>query len=88
MDLEAHKRWYDFSRARDAMLEATHMRWAPWHIVKADDKRRARLNCISHFLGQIPYEDPDHPKITLPKRQGAKGYKEPDLSTYEIPELF
>src|SRR6267142_2094613 len=57
MDLESHRRWYDYSRARDAMFAATDTKESPWHVVKADDKRRARLNCIEHFLGLIPYEE-------------------------------
>ena len=88
MDLEAHRRWYDYSRARDAMFAATHSDWAPWYVVKADDKKRARLNCISHFLSQIPYTEPKLPRVVLPKRQAPKGYKEPDLSRFEIPYLF
>jgi polyphosphate kinase 2 len=87
-DLEAHRLWYDYSRARDAMLAATHSEWAPWYIVPSNDKRRARLNCITHLLSQIPYKMPKQKKTKLPKRQPAKGYKEPDLSTYLIPQPF
>jgi polyphosphate kinase 2 len=72
MDVESYKRWYDYSRARDAMLDATDTDRAPWHIVQADDKRRARLNCITHLLGQIPYEDLTGEPVKLGKR-GAKG---------------
>ena len=57
MDVTSYKRWYDYSRARDAMLDATDTDHAPWHIVQADNKKRARLNCIAHLLGQVPYED-------------------------------
>lgn len=72
MDVESFKRWYDYSRARDAMLDATDTDHAPWHIVQADDKRRARLNCITHLLGQIPYEDLTAEPVKLGKR-GSRG---------------
>ena len=72
MDVESFKRWYDYSRARDAMLDATDTDQVPWHIVQADDKKRARLNCISHFLSLIPYEDLNPEAVKLGKR-GAKG---------------
>ena len=68
MDVQSFKRWYDYSRARDDMLAATHTDFAPWHVVQADDKKRARLNCISHFLSQIPYKALPREKITLGKR--------------------
>jgi polyphosphate kinase 2 len=68
MDVESFKRWYDYSRARDDMLAATSSGWAPWYIVHADNKRRARLNCISHFLSQIPYKDLPRDKVKLGKR--------------------
>jgi polyphosphate kinase 2 len=66
MDLPARSRWYDYSRARDMMLEATDTETSPWHIVPSDDKKRARLNCISHLLKQIPYEKVAVEEITLP----------------------
>jgi polyphosphate kinase 2 (PPK2 family) len=72
MDVESFKRWYDYSRARDAMLDATDTDQAPWHIVQADDKRRARLNCIRHLLGQFPYENLTEDAVMLGKR-GASG---------------
>ena len=88
MDLESHHRWYDFSRARDAMLQATDTEAAPWYIVNADDKRRARLNCISHLLSVIPYREIKRDKIKLPGRQKAKGYEEPADRTYKrVPEI-
>jgi len=88
MDLESHRRWYDFSRARDAMLQATDTEAAPWYIVNADDKRRARLNCISHLLSVIPYREIKRDKIKLPGRQKAKGYEEPADRTYKrVPEI-
>ena len=68
MDTESFNRWYDYSRARDAMLEATDTEWAPWHIVPSDDKKRARLNCISHLLSQIPYKKLPRPRVKLGKR--------------------
>ena len=68
MDTESYNRWYDYSRARDAMLEATDTEWAPWHIVPSDDKKRARLNCISHLLSQIPYKGLPRPRVKLGKR--------------------
>lgn len=68
MDLESYSRWYSYSRARDMMLEATDTEEAPWYIVRSDDKRRARLNCIAHILDQIPYEEVPRDKVKLPKR--------------------
>jgi polyphosphate kinase 2 len=68
MDLESYQRWYDYSLARDRMLDATDSRHAPWYIVRSDDKRRARLNCISHILKLIPFEKMKHEKVRLPKR--------------------
>jgi polyphosphate kinase 2 len=77
MDLESHRRWYDFSRARDAMLSATDVSFAPWYIVPSDDKKRARLNCIADILSRIPYEEVPYTPPKLPPRQKAKGYVEP-----------
>jgi len=74
MDVESFKRWYDYSRARDAMLDATDTDQAPWHIVQADYKRRARLNCIRHLLGQIPYEDLTEDAVMLGKRDASGRY--------------
>ncbi|MFO1061167.1 MAG: polyphosphate kinase 2 [Dongiaceae bacterium] len=88
MDLESHRRWYDFSRARDAMFAATDNAFAPWHVVRADDKRRARLNCIAHLLGHIPYEDVPRHKIKLPKRQKPGGYVEPDYQYHYVEERY
>jgi polyphosphate kinase 2 len=88
MDLESHRRWYDYSRARDAMFAATDTKESPWHVVKTDDKRRARLNCIAHFLSLIPYEEIDLAKADLPPRQKAKGYKEPDYPYQFVPEKY
>jgi len=74
MDLESYPRWYAYSRARDMMLEATDTEDAPWYIVRSDDKRRARLNCIAHFLSLIPYKDVPRDKIKLPKRSDKGQY--------------
>jgi polyphosphate kinase len=68
MDLESYRRWYDFSRARDLMFEATNSKHAPWHIIRSDDKRRARLNCIAHLLESIPFKRVPHDGVRLPKR--------------------
>ena len=74
MDLESFRRWYDYSRARDKMLEATDTKYAPWYLIRSDDKRRARLNCISHLLGLIPYKKAPREKIKLPKRSEKGSY--------------
>jgi polyphosphate kinase len=74
MDIESYRRWYDYSKARDTMLEATDSRHAPWHIVRSDDKRRARLNCIAHILGSIPFKKVARPKVKLPKRSNKGRY--------------
>jgi polyphosphate kinase 2 len=78
MDLESYSRWYDYSRARDEMFAATDAAWAPWFVVRSDDKQRARLNCITHLLGQIRYKEAPRDKIKLPKRQKPGKYEEPD----------
>ncbi len=88
MDLKSYSRWYDYSRARDAMFAATDTTWAPWYIADADDKKSARLNIISHLLGQVPYKPPARRDITLPKRQRADGYVQPDLPLRHIPTPF
>lgn len=74
MDTEARRRWYDYSRARDAMLEASDTDSAPWHILHSDDKRRARLSCIRHLLDSIPYEDVPREKVKLPERDDSDAY--------------
>ncbi|HEY2807343.1 MAG TPA: polyphosphate kinase 2 [Steroidobacteraceae bacterium] len=88
MDLEAQRRWYDYSRARDDMLRATDTQHAPWYIVDSNDKRRARLNCISHLLSLIPYKEIKHEKIKLAKPQKRKGYVEPDRTYRHVPQVF
>jgi polyphosphate kinase len=79
MDLKSFSKWHDYSRARDAMFAATDTSWAPWYVLRSDDKKRARLNVISHILRHIPYEDMPRDKVKLPKREGPKGYVEPDF---------
>jgi polyphosphate kinase len=74
MDLESFRRWYEYSRARDKMLEATDSKHAPWYLIRSDDKRRARLNCISHFLSLIPYKKVPRDKVKLPKRSEKDRY--------------
>ena len=86
MDLESYSRWYDYSRARDAMISATDTPWAPWYLVHSDDKKRARLNIISHFLSKIPYEEVPRDKVKLPKRKGPGGYTETDYPFKLVPE--
>jgi polyphosphate kinase len=86
MDLKSYSRWYDYSRARDDMFEATDSEWAPWYAVRTDDKRQARLNIISHLLSQIPYEAPARQKIKLPKRQKRNGYVEPEFTRRWLPD--
>ena len=74
MDLPSRSRWFDYSRARDKMLKATDTKYAPWHILRSDDKKRARLNCIAHLLKLIPYKDVPREKIKLPKRSMKGAY--------------
>jgi polyphosphate kinase len=88
MDLESHRRWYDYSRARDEMMAATDTETAPWYVVDADDKRRARLNCISHFLSLIPYREVPRKKVKLPKRQKPNGYRPPARPVRRIPTAY
>jgi polyphosphate kinase 2 len=88
MDLEAHRRWYDYSRARDAMFAATDTDFAPWHVVDANDARRARLNCITHLLKSIPYEELPRERIKLKERQSPNGYVEPQWRRHAVPEVY
>ena len=87
MDLKSYSRWYDYSRARDEMFAATDTAWAPWFVARSDDKKRARLNIITHLLSRIPYEALPHEKVKLPKRQNPHGYREPDYPFKFVPEL-
>ena len=88
MDLLSYSRWYDYARARDEMFEKTDSEWAPWHVVHTDDKKRGRLNVITHLLSQVDYEPLEPKKVKFPKRQPAHGYVEPDLSPLMIPTPF
>ena len=89
-DLESRRRWYDYSLARDMMLDATDQDYAPWHVVKSDDKKRARLNCIAHLLDQIPYERVPREKVKLVSRSKKRAYD--DVATMKkrrwIPEAY
>ena len=88
MDLESHRRWYDYSRARDEMFAATDTPDAPWYVIDSNDQKRGRLNCITHFLSLIPYEEVPHDKVKLPKRQKPDDYVEPDYPYHYVPAKF
>ena len=88
MDLESYSRWYDYSRARDEMFQATDTAGAPWYVVKSDDKMRARLNLITHLLSRIPYKKVPREKVVLPKRQKQGNYREPDYPFKFVPEKY
>jgi hypothetical protein len=88
MDLQSYTKWYDYARARDDMLRETHSGWAPWNVVYTDDKKRGRLNLITHLLGLVPYTPLEPRSVTLPERPGPDGYVEPDLSSYTVPTVF
>ena len=87
MDLKSYSRWYDYSRARDAMFLATDTAWAPWYVAQSDDKKRARLNIIRHLLRHIPYEAPKREKVELPKRQKPGDYVPPEYAYKLVPDL-
>jgi polyphosphate kinase len=90
MDLPSRERWYDYSGARDKMMEATDTKHAPWFLVRSDDKKRARLNCITHFLSLIPYKKLPREKIKIPKRSNKRKYDDQETlkdRTF-IPEKF
>ena len=86
MDLESYRRWHDYSRARDEMFEASDTPWAPWFVVRSDDKKRARLNVIRHLLDHIPYKRRIEKKVSLPARRPPGDYKEADYPFKFIPE--
>ena len=88
MDLKSYSRWFDYSRARDEMFAATDSPWAPWYVAKSEDKKRVRLNIISHLLARIPYKEAPREKVKLPDRQKAHGYVEPDYPYKFIPAKF
>jgi polyphosphate kinase 2 (PPK2 family) len=88
MDLKSYSRWYDYSRARDDMFAATDTDFAPWYVARSDDKRRARLNIITHLLRRIPYKRAPQEKVKLPKRQKAGGYRDPDYPYRYVKERY
>ncbi len=89
MDLESRKRWVEYSKAKDEMFAYTDIKQAPWYVVNADDKKRARLNTIHHLLSLIPYEDLTPPPIKLPPRQKNKGYIRPPITDQTfVPEVY
>ncbi|KMO41327.1 polyphosphate kinase [Methylobacterium tarhaniae] len=88
MDVESYRRWYEYSRARDAMLAATDTEDLPWHVVRSDDKRRARLNCIAHLLHLIPYEEREAEPVELPKRSKKDAYDDTLRNRRFVPELY
>jgi polyphosphate kinase 2 len=87
-DLKSYSRHYEYCKARDAMFAATDTGWAPWYVVDNDDKKRGRLNIISHLLSQIPYEPLPSPDVTMPKKPSPRGYVEPELPLNRIPTPF
>jgi polyphosphate kinase 2 len=89
MDMESRKHWSEYSKAKDAMFAATDKKRTPWHVVEADNKKRARLNCIAHLLRQIPYEHLTPVEIEVPPRQGDIGYKRPKMSSQRfVPKIY
>jgi polyphosphate kinase 2 (PPK2 family) len=88
MDLKSYSRWDDYTRARDEMFAASDTAWAPWFVVRSDDKKRARLNLISHLLGRVPYEEVPHEKVTLPEREKNTDYRSPDYPFKFVPEIY
>ena len=88
MDLKSYSRWYEYSRARDEMFAATSTDFAPWYIADSNNKKRARLNIISHLLEQIPYDAPKREPVALPAREKPRGYREPDHSSLQIPARY
>jgi len=88
MDLKSYSRWYEYSRARDEMFAATDTPWAPWFVTVSNDKKKARLNIISHLLSKVPYEEAPRDKVKLPKRQKPGDYREPDYPYKHIPEIY
>jgi len=89
MDLESRRRWEDYTRAKEVMIERTHIREAPWWVVSGDDKKKARLNCIAHLLSLVPYHEIDHPTVKLPERVRHKDYtRRPTPKSMVIPERY
>jgi polyphosphate kinase 2 len=89
MDLESRRRWEAYTKAKEVMLERTHIAEAPWWVVQAVDKKRARLNCIAHFLSQLPYFEVEHPPISLPQRERHEDYlRQPVPASVIVPEIY
>ena len=89
MDLESVNRWDDYSKAKDNMFEHTDTPYSPWYVVESDNKKKARVNCISHFLSLIDYTEIESPEITLPDRVQQKNYERPPRSNYKyVPEII
>ena len=89
MDLESRRRWEDYTKAKEIMLERTHIPEAPWWVVQAVDKKKARLNCITHLLTQMPYREVEHEPIVLPERVRHEDYiRHPVPNTMVVPEVY
>ena len=89
MDLESRRRWEEYTKAKEIMLDRTHIPEAPWWVVQAVDKKKARLNCISHLLGQLPYQDVEHAAVVLPARERHADYlRHPVPESMHVPELY
>ena len=89
MDLESRRRWEQYTKAKEIMLERSHIPEAPWWVVQADDKKKARLNCIHHLLGQMPYGETEHPPIVLPERVRHEDYvRHPVSKDILVPEIY
>ncbi len=88
MDLQSRARWVDYSRAKDRMFELTDTKLSPWWVVEADDKRRARLNCIHHLLSSVPYEDVTSAPLVLPPRQADSYVRPPQAELTSVPEVY
>ena len=89
MDLESRRRWEEYTKAKEVMLERTHIPEAPWWVVQAVDKKKARLNCIHHLLGQMPYKEVPHASIVLPERERHEDYmRHPVPANMIVPEVY
>ncbi|MDQ5925514.1 MAG: polyphosphate kinase, partial [Pseudomonadota bacterium] len=89
MDLESRRRWEDYTRAKEVMLERTHIPEAPWWVVQAVDKKRSRLNCIAHLLGQFDYHEIEHPAVELPPRERGEDYiRRPVPDSMYVPDVY
>ncbi|MCZ8076710.1 polyphosphate kinase 2 [Paucibacter aquatile] len=89
MDLESRRRWEDYTKAKEVMMERTHIAEAPWWVVQADDKKKARLNCMAHLLAQMPYHEIPHPPVILPSRERHEDYeRQPVPPEMVVPELY